>query len=211
MEEDWKRSNLVAYSLVFYLQAMSLMSLQAEEQYIIATSTRMEIRCWGEHNKHHFFTLYLNDAVTEFIGGPFNEDMVNSRFQRELESFRCRSYQYFPVYLRGTDSFMGCCGLRQYSDSDKKESDSENIENILEIGFHFLPIYWGKGYATEVAMTMVRYAFDTLGADRVVAGHNPGNSSSKRCLEKIGFIYVKDEYYPPTGLMHPLYSLSSEK
>ena len=41
--------------------------------------------------------------------------------------------------------------------------------------------------------------------DNLFAGHNPKNSASKKLLTKIGFKFIRDEYYAPTGLMHPSY------
>ena len=54
---------------------------------------------------------------------------------------------------------------------------------------------------------MLRHAFTVLGADAVFAGHNPRNAASRRTLLKLGFRYTHDEFYPPTGLMHPSYVL----
>jgi RimJ/RimL family protein N-acetyltransferase len=57
----------------------------------------------------------------------------------------------------------------------------------------------------------MRYAFHTLGVKALFAGHNPGNTASRRVLEKLGFRYTHDEYYPPTGLKHPSYILTAEE
>jgi [ribosomal protein S5]-alanine N-acetyltransferase len=58
---------------------------------------------------------------------------------------------------------------------------------------------------------VMRYAFHPLGVKALFAGHNPGNAASRRVLEKLGFRYTHDEYYPPTGLDHPSYLLTSEE
>lgn len=55
------------------------------------------------------------------------------------------------------------------------------------------------------------YAFNTLGVKGLFAGHNPANEASRRLLEKLGFRYTHDEYYPPTGLNHPSYRLTAEE
>ncbi|WP_415466352.1 hypothetical protein [Clostridium saccharoperbutylacetonicum] len=38
-------------------------------------------------------------------------------------------------------------------------------------------------------------------------GHNPYNLESSQLIKKLGFEYVHDEYYEPTGLNHPSYLL----
>jgi hypothetical protein len=45
-----------------------------------------------------------------------------------------------------------------------------------------------------------KYAFDNLKATDIFAGHNPNNTNSKKILERLGFHYICDEYYAPTGL-----------
>jgi len=44
-----------------------------------------------------------------------------------------------------------------------------------------------------------------LDANGLFAGHNPNNTNSRKVLEKLGFTYVGDEFYEPTGLYHPSY------
>jgi len=57
----------------------------------------------------------------------------------------------------------------------------------------------------------MEYAFSTLGVKGLFAGHNPANEASRRVLEKLGFRYTHDEFYPPTGLNHPSYILTAEE
>jgi RimJ/RimL family protein N-acetyltransferase len=57
----------------------------------------------------------------------------------------------------------------------------------------------------------MEYAFRALGVKALFAGHNPGNTASRRVLEKLGFRYTHDAYYPPTGLNHPSYLLTPEE
>jgi ribosomal-protein-alanine N-acetyltransferase len=62
------------------------------------------------------------------------------------------------------------------------------------------------GYATEAAAATLRYAFEVLGLDRIVAVVQPENFASQSVIEKIGLRYVKEarfynsdvEYYAIT-------------
>ena len=106
--------------------------------------------------------------------------------------------QYFPIFLKGGEEFVGCCGFK---------SRPTPQTNHYEMGYYLLPQYSGKGYATEAARGVIRYAFESLGAEALYAGHHPLNSSSRNVLLKLGFTKYSDELYPPTGLIHPLYTL----
>ncbi len=56
-----------------------------------------------------------------------------------------------------------------------------------ELGYWLGPDVWGKGFATEAAMAVTRFAFDTLGLARLTSGHAIDNPASGRVLTKLGF------------------------
>jgi len=55
-----------------------------------------------------------------------------------------------------------------------------------ELGYWIGVPYWGKGYATEAARSVVNYGFSTLELHRIFASHVPANPASGRVLTKIG-------------------------
>jgi RimJ/RimL family protein N-acetyltransferase len=84
-------------------------------------------------------------------------------------------------------------------------------ERIYEIGVHVRKAFWGQGYAPEATKAVMKYAFNSVEVKALFAGHNPANDASRRVLEKLGFRYTHDEFYPPTGLNHPSYLLTAEE
>ncbi len=61
-----------------------------------------------------------------------------------------------------------------------------------EIGYWLGKPWWGQGLATELGHGLVGYASETLGTQRVIAGHYADNPASGRVLEKLGFQYTGD-------------------
>lgn len=57
-----------------------------------------------------------------------------------------------------------------------------------DLGFAFLPAFYGKGYAYEAACAVM----NTVAEDRLLAITLPGNHSSIRLIEKLGFIFVSE-------------------
>jgi RimJ/RimL family protein N-acetyltransferase len=55
-----------------------------------------------------------------------------------------------------------------------------------EIGFVFNRHYHGRGYATEACGRILRYAFEELGAHRVIGNCNPENTASWKLMERLG-------------------------
>jgi ribosomal-protein-alanine N-acetyltransferase len=59
-----------------------------------------------------------------------------------------------------------------------------------ELSYGFRRDRWGLGYATEAARACVSYAFEELGAEKIVADVQPEKVESMRVLEKCGFARV---------------------
>lgn len=59
---------------------------------------------------------------------------------------------------------------------------------IFEIGYYVRTSETRKGYATEAANALIRYAFGALGASKVRIVHAGGNDASARVIEKLGFV-----------------------
>jgi RimJ/RimL family protein N-acetyltransferase len=163
-------------------------------------SERLGFRTWSEADIDLAMSLWGDPEVTRLIGGPFSRGQVQERLSREMATMQSHGIQYWPIFLLVTGEHAGCCGLRPY----------KSEEGIYEVGVHLRKTFWGQGYAPEVVQAVIRYAFHTLGVKALFAGHNPGNAASRRVLEKLGFRYTHDEYYPPTGLDHPSYLLTVE-
>lgn len=58
--------------------------------------------------------------------------------------------------------------------------------SVAEIGYVLARRHWGQGYATELACTLVRLAFEDLGVTRVDSTVAVGNTRSMQVLEKAG-------------------------
>ena len=65
--------------------------------------------------------------------------------------------------------------------------DPEEPEWGLEVSYAFAPNTWGQGYATELVMHSLAYAFEVLLAKEVHAFAKPQNAASVRVLQKCSF------------------------
>ena len=168
--------------------------------HFFLTSPRLGFRCWRESDSELAKSLWGNAKVTELIGGPFRDEEISDRLGQEILNMETDGVQYWPIFLLDKISFVGCCGLCPFEDKN----------SAFELGFHLLPEYHGQGLASEAAAAVVEYAFTDLLAAELFAGHHPANHASQRVLEKLGFRYIGDVFYPPTGLNHPSYKLTRE-
>jgi len=161
-------------------------------------SARIGFRCWSPDDLPLARELWSDIEVTRFLGGPFSDEEISQRLQREIARMNAHQFQYWPIHLLSNDEHVGCCGLRPYRPEDQ----------IHELGLHLKPRHWGRGLAAEAARTAIRYAFEAVGAKALSAGHHPENTTSKKLLEKLGFRYTHDEFYAPLQMDLPYYLLT---
>ncbi len=162
-------------------------------------SARIGFSRWMDSDLPLAQQVWGEKDVTRYIcaTGSFTEQDVINRLNTEIENQKKYQVQYWPIFDRSTNELVGCCGLRPFY----KEEDA------YEIGFHLRKAFWGRGLAAEAANMVIHYAFSTLHADKLYAGHHPQNTASKKLLLKLGFTYIGDHFYEPTGLNHPSYEL----
>lgn len=162
-------------------------------------SERVGFSTWNESDRELAYSLWGNPEVSKLISksGVFSNEQVEARFNLEMNNLKEYGIQYWPLFELENGEFMGVCGLKPKS------------EDALEIGCQLLPKYWKQGYATECSRAVIDYAFNTLGVKKIFAGHHPKNEGSQRTLTKLGFTYIGDEFYEPTGLNHPSYEMKN--
>jgi RimJ/RimL family protein N-acetyltransferase len=165
-------------------------------EYFLKTP-RLGFGRWTENDLPLASSLWGDREVTRYLGGPFSAEQIQKKLGQEISWMAAHGVQYWPIFLLANGEFAGCCGLRPYKLDEK----------IYELGFHLRPDFWGQGLASEAAQAAISYGFETLGASALFAGHHPENKISPKVLTKLGFRYMHDEIYPPTGELHPSYLL----
>ena len=79
----------------------------------------------------------------------------------------------------GEIEMIGVAGLQHLADGPE-----------VEVGYRFLRNHWGNGYATEAARASIRFGFEELELERIVAVTMPTNRASRRVMEKCGLAFV---------------------
>ncbi|WP_163266193.1 GNAT family N-acetyltransferase [Chelativorans alearense] len=128
-------------------------------------------------------------VVHALFGGttPSRKDTYR-RMQYYLRDWRCHGFGFFSVFLKSDissqDEFIGRAGLRYF----------EATTNV-EYGHCFFGHAAGEGLGPEAGKAVLRFAFQRLELDRIVAVVRPENGRGIRAVEKIGFRYVEDRVY----------------
>jgi RimJ/RimL family protein N-acetyltransferase len=131
------------------------------------TADAAEVRRLAGHREIARFTLtvphpYPEGAAEEWIAS-------HPAAWNEGRAISC------AIERRSDGRLVGAVGLTIDRESDR-----------AELGYWIGPEYSGNGYATEAAGELVRFGFDTLRLNRVVARHFGSNDASGRVMQKIG-------------------------
>lgn len=113
----------------------------------------------------------LSDAETVFYE-PY-DTLDESECRMEAEN-RAKDASFLAICLRETGELIGTVYL-----------GAQECGNF-ELGYVFARAYWGRGLAGEAARGALAYAFNVLGARRVIAFAARQNARSWRLLERIG-------------------------
>ena len=67
--------------------------------------------------------------------------------------------------------------------------DMNEAAESVHIGYCLGRKWWGRGVMTEALGAVIDFAFNTLGANRVDARHDPRNPASGAVMRKCGMVY----------------------
>ena len=143
------------------------------------------------------FTMDDVDGVLEFSSNPetqkFTGDVMRTT-KAEVENiiqnvwfsdYKKYGYGRFAVVHKQDNKVIGFSGIKYLPEMD-----------ATDLGYRFLPQYWGKGIATESCVPILKYAFQVHNLNEVIAFVEPENPASSAVLKKLGFSFKKSAPYP---------------
>ena len=152
-------------------------------------SERLLIRPFKIGDEQALFELNSNSLVQKYTG----DKLVTTKKQAEeilhnivLKDYQIYGYGRFAVIYKFDQKLIGFTGIK-YLPEVNGESD---------LGYRFLPEYWGKGIATESSKMTLEYGFKSLQLEKILGFTELKNKASTRVLEKVGFKINKIDFYP---------------
>jgi ribosomal-protein-alanine N-acetyltransferase len=169
------------------------------------TTSRLILRPWRDADLGAFARLNDDPAVMEFLPRRLSRDESDATAARIRAAIETRGWGFWAVELKGAGDtsvpFIGFVGL-------SVPSFEAHFTPCVEIGWRLAKQYWGCGYASEAAGASLRFAFDQLKLQQIVAFTVPLNRRSMRVMERIGMSRdVADDFeHPKLPPGHPLRS-----
>jgi len=144
--------------------------------------------------------MHTDPRVMATLGGVRSRAATQRVLDGLMADWATDAFGYWLARDRASGRFAGRGGLRRVVLEGRPE---------VEVGYAFLPEYWGRGLATELARESIRVGFAELGLPELVCFTLPTNHASQRVMERAGFRHVGDTVW--ADLPHVLYRLSAHE
>jgi ribosomal-protein-alanine N-acetyltransferase len=137
---------------------------------------RLVLRAFEPEDAEALFELRTDPEVTRYTGEPPPRSLDEVR--REISAypdFERYGFGRWACVYKPDRRIIGFAGLKFL----------EEIGEV-DLGYRFLPTYWGRGLATEAATASIDFGFRTLGLEYIIGLVMHENTASIRVLEKVG-------------------------
>lgn len=165
----------------------------------IIETERLILRPFDMNDAEAVYEFNSNPEIMKYTGDELlhslerAKEIINDVWFSDYEKY---GYGRYAVVHKADNKVIGFCGLKYLPELD-----------ATDIGYRFLPEYWGKGIATEAAKPFIEYGFKHFGLKRIIGIAMPDNIGSCKVLEKIGLSFYKVDDYNGDGIMCNWYEI----
>lgn len=148
---------------------------------------RILLRKFSLDDAHAVYEFGSNKEVQQYTGDGLVTSLEMAKqiiSKNSIGDYEKYGFGRLAVWHKQDQKVIGFAGLKYLPEFDE-----------VDIGYRFLPEYWGKGIATEVSLPLITYGFEDLKLDRIIGIAMKENVASCRVLEKIGLTFYKEDYY----------------
>jgi ribosomal-protein-alanine N-acetyltransferase len=149
----------------------------------VLETDRLALRRLTLADAEFIFGLVNQPSWLRFIGDKNVRNLDDARnYLRTgpLDMYQRFGFGMFMVERKEDGAAIGTCGLL------KRDTLPEP-----DIGYAYLPEFWGQGYAIEAAAAVLDYGHYAHELTRILAIVSPGNERSIRVLEKCGMQFER--------------------
>lgn len=138
-----------------------------------------------------------SDPITlRYFERTDTKEESEASFERIKSDLALHEFGLWAVEEKETGNFMGFIGLSE------KYIEGVSFTPCIEIGWRLDKAYWGRGYATEGALEVLKFGLENLQIDQIYSYTAQINTPSINVMKKIGLIER-----PELEFEHPKISL----
>ncbi|QFU22366.1 GNAT family N-acetyltransferase [Shewanella eurypsychrophilus] len=147
---------------------------------IVLETTRLRLRHVRLTDAEFILELLNTPGFIDNIGDRGVRDLLQAEtylIDGPISSYQQNGFGLYLVERKESGEAIGLCGLVKRPQLDEPD-----------LGYAFLPAFWGKGYAIESSLAVVEYS-KRLAISQLLGIVSPGNDPSIAVLEKLGMVF----------------------
>jgi RimJ/RimL family protein N-acetyltransferase len=137
---------------------------------------RVLLRQWRDDDREPFAALNADPEVMRYFPSTMSREQSDAFVDWASGLIEEHGWGLWAVEVVGGAPFVGLVGLNKPT----------FMPDTVEVGWRLAREHWGRGYATEAAREALRFGFDEIGLDEIVALTVPANTPSRRVMERLG-------------------------
>ena len=126
-------------------------------------TARLILRPESPSDSANIHTMNCDPDVMRYVGDgrPWTSPLTQfvEQHRRALERSAARNWGGACVRLKDSGQFIGLCWL----------APSALLGGRIELGYRYIRAAWGKGYATEAGLEVVRLGLDVLNLSEILS------------------------------------------
>jgi RimJ/RimL family protein N-acetyltransferase len=167
---------------------LSTKGREYDEAVLYLTTARLTLRRFTPDDLDDLAALDADPEVMRYITGgrPIPRDEIADVVLPGYIAAYQRWAAFGTWVAQDEEGFAGWFALKP-----TKDPQAETAGTTVELGYRLARDRWGRGYATEGSIALIRKAFIELNVRRVVAQTMTVNAASRGVMEKAGLVYVR--------------------
>jgi RimJ/RimL family protein N-acetyltransferase len=145
-------------------------------------SERLRFRQMGVDDLDKLMEIFSDPIAMQYYPSTLSRELAIKWIEWNISNYEKHGTGLWICELKKDGSFVGQCGIIPQVVDGQQE---------WEIGYLLVRNYWGRGLATEAAIALLEYGFNTLGLTRLIATIYHENTPSIKVAERIGMKFEK--------------------
>lgn len=154
----------------------------------ILETTRFSLCNFSDIYASDFYELNNDPEVLKYTGDhPFYHVEEAKEFLKNYNEYGKHKLARWVIIDKKDQLVRGWCGLKM------------NADHEVDLGFRLKRTYWNQGIATETSKACLKYGFETIELQNIIARTSIKNKGAQRVLGKLGMEKVKTFDYEGIG------------